>query len=74
MAKHPAAYQHRHAYVYGFIMQSRHEGKVPIEYVLLTDIDGHNCRQNRLLLEGALRLAYGMYPKDLKFKYEKQII
>ena len=74
MVKHPAAHQHRHAYVYGFVMQSRLEGKVPVEYILLTEIDGHNNKQNRLLLESALRVAYGMYPKDIRFKYEKQII
>lgn len=73
MTKHPTAYQHKHAYVYGFVVQTRQGGREPIEYVLLTDIDGPNCKQNMLLLETSLRTGFGFWPKNIRFRYEKRI-
>jgi len=63
---------HKHCYVYEFPISRRYEAGVLMhEYVLLTDYDGAKSKQNLLLLEQGLRIAYGHYPKSIKFKYDK---
>jgi hypothetical protein len=43
------------------------------DYVLLTDVDGPRCKTNMQYLESAMRAGLGFYPKNIKFKYDKQI-
>jgi len=67
-------YKHRHTYVYKFELQKRapYVGWERCEYVLLTNHDDPNCKENRRLLESGLRLAYGNHlPKGVKFSHEK---
>ncbi len=68
-------HKHKHRYVYKFLL-SNHKTHAPgtfctHEYVLCTDIDGPNDKQNRKLLEGMLRAAFNYYPKTVKFAYER---
>ena len=43
------------------------------DYVLLTNVDGPKCKTNLEYLESAMRIGLGVYPKNVKFKYEKSI-
>jgi hypothetical protein len=69
------AYKHKHTFVYGFEIQKRapYVGWQKCEYTLLTNHDDPNGKENRALLEGMLRIAYGHMPKGVKFLYEKTI-
>jgi hypothetical protein len=69
-------FKHKHAYVYKFELQKRspYVGWEQCEYVLLTDIDDPNNKENRRLLETGLRIAYNnQMPKGVRFSYEKTI-
>jgi|688.fasta_scaffold1175024_2 hypothetical protein len=66
-------FTHKHKYVYKFELQKRAPfvGWEKMEYILLTNHDDPNSKDNRALLESALRIAYGYQPKGVKFSYEK---
>ena len=68
-------YKHKHSYVYEYELQQKmpFSGSLKEHYVLLTDTDNPRSKTNMLYLESALRVAYGYYPKNVKFKYEKSI-
>jgi hypothetical protein len=68
-------YKHKHIYVYGYHINKKSPatGVTPYEYVLCTDHDNPNGKQNRAILESMLRIVWGYMPKVVKFKYEKQI-
>jgi len=51
--------------------KSNGPGVEKVKYTLCTNHDGANSRYNRKLLEDALRLAYGYYPKGVKYIGEK---
>ena len=69
------SYKHKHCYVYKFVLEnhktwpgtrySQHE------YVLCTDVDGPNSKENRKYLEQALRAGYGHFPKTVKYSHER---
>jgi hypothetical protein len=42
-----------------------------MEYSLCTNIDGHNHKENKAILEQMLRVVYGYMPKGVKFLHEK---
>lgn len=65
-------YTHKHIYVYQFDMQRKYEpGIDTIEYTLCTNQTGPNTKENRKMLEDALRTVYKFNPKRVKFLYEK---
>jgi hypothetical protein len=65
-------YKHKHVYVYQFDMQKKDSpGYSQIEYTLCTNHDGPNTKENRKLLEEALRTVYRFNPKGVKYLYEK---
>ena len=68
-------YKHKHRYVYKFLLaknKNDFNGTYHTqEYVLCTDIDGPNNKQNRKLLENMLRVAYNFYPKSVRFSHER---
>jgi len=68
-------YTHEHIYVYQFEIENHASwgGKrwTTMEYMLCTNHDDPNSKENRTLLESMLRLVYGHYPKGVKFLREK---
>jgi hypothetical protein len=65
-------FKHAHCYVYEFQLSLRDtSGYKTEQYSLLTNVDGHNNRQNREWLEQGLRAAYGYMPKHVRFKFDK---
>jgi len=68
-------YKHKHRYVYKFLLTNNKNNFNKMcctqEYVLCTDIDGPNNKQNRKLLENMLRVAYNFYPKSVRFSHER---
>lgn len=63
-------FQHKHCYVFEFLLTTKH-GTDTIRYSFLTNISDPMHKQNRVDLEQALRIAYGYYPKAVKYKYDK---
>jgi len=66
-------YNHKHTYVYSYFINKKAPfvGVTNYEYILLTDHDDPNGKQNRTLLETMLRVIWGYMPKVVKFSYEK---
>lgn len=65
---------HKHAYIYEYEYRSKTSLLIEKEdYVLLTNVDGPKCKTNLNYLESAMRIGLGVYPKNVKFKYEKSI-
>jgi len=64
-------FKHKHCYVYEFVLKRRDGGYQSCKYELLTDIDGHKNKQNRIWLEQGIRIAYGFKPKGITYKYDK---
>jgi hypothetical protein len=62
--------KHEHIYVYQFELTG-HGNRAMHEYLLCTNINNPNSKENRTLLESMLRLVYGHMPKGVKFLYEK---
>lgn len=65
-------YQHKHAYVYEYLIKRRHpeRGYERCLYTLLTDIEGPNNNKNRELLEQGFRIGFGYKPKHIRYRYD----
>lgn len=66
---------HKHIYVYQFEVNNHPTWQgtrtCQMEYSLCTNIDGHNHKENKAILEQMLRVVYGYMPKGVKFLHEK---
>jgi hypothetical protein len=67
-------FTHKHTYVYVYELQKRspYVGWERCEYVLCTDHDGPNSKENRKILESMLRIVCGGHmPKGVRYSHEK---
>lgn len=65
-------YRHKHCYVFKIILKTKHSSThEELLYHFLTDIDGIKHPKNKEWLEQGLRIAYGSFPKSIKFQYDK---
>ena len=69
-------FYHKHRYIYQFEMKNHQTWKgthyTTEQYTLCTNYDGPTSKENKKLLEEALRIVYGHMPKGVSFLYEKQ--
>lgn len=66
-------FKHEHIYVYSYELSKRspYVGWQKCEYLLCTNHDNPNGKENRAMLETMLRIVCGHMPKGVKFLYEK---